>query len=107
MSCVLTGGPRNSAAASHGALVAAGAKRAPFVRLDGKKVLSKCLPKMKRGRSIVSMADGGEGARIAGAAAFVSMADKGAGASRSEGSVCASDRFHNGDTGGQESAVEI
>ena len=42
---------------------------------SGWKVRPKCLPKRKRGSSIVSMADGGASARIAGAAAFVSMAD--------------------------------
>ena len=47
---------------------------------SGWKVRPKCLPKRKRGSSIVSMADGGASARIAGAAAFVSMAEKGEGA---------------------------
>ena len=62
---------------------AGGEKNPSFAQADqhvssGWKVRPKCLPKRKRGSGIVSMADKGVGARIAGAAAFVSMADKGA-----------------------------
>jgi hypothetical protein len=64
---------------------AGGQKNPSFAQADqhdssGWKVRPKCLPKRKRGSSIVSMADGGATARIAEAAAFVSMADKGASA---------------------------
>ncbi len=61
---------------------AGGEKNPSFPQADqhvssGWKVRPKCHPKIKRGSNIVSMADKGASARIAGAAAFVSMADKG------------------------------
>ena len=75
---------------------AGGEKNPSFAQADqhdssGWKVRPKCLPKRKRGSNIVSMADGGERARIAGAAAFVSMAEKGEGA-RTAGAAAM--RFH-------------